>query len=153
MILDQIHQVIFKDFRITAKSITEQLRIARDWVGSIIHEDLNMRKLSSKWVPKCLMADQNYQRCHCLSNIWIFRRDPNYFLSQMVTMDDTWLYHFEPEIKKESIELGHSGSPCLVTKNFRLPRFFGIKRAYSSMIIFQRAELSTRSITHLCWCN
>ena len=33
------------------------------------------------------------------------------------------------------------------------PRFFRIKTASSSLIIFQRAKLSTRSITHLCWCN
>ena len=33
------------------------------------------------------------------------------------------------------------------------PRFFGIATASSSLLIFQRAKLSTRSITHLCWCN
>ena len=33
------------------------------------------------------------------------------------------------------------------------PRFFGIKTASSSLIIFQRAKLSMQSITHLCWCN
>ena len=33
------------------------------------------------------------------------------------------------------------------------PRFFGIKTASSSSIIFQRAKLPTRSITHLCWCK
>ena len=32
------------------------------------------------------------------------------------------------------------------------PRFFGIK-ASSSLNIFQRAKLSTRSITYFCWCN
>ena len=31
--------------------------------------------------------------------------------------------------------------------------FFGIKTAYSSLIIFQRAKISTQSITHLCWCK
>jgi len=31
--------------------------------------------------------------------------------------------------------------------------FFGIKTASSSLIIFQRAKLSMRSIDHLCWCN
>ena len=31
--------------------------------------------------------------------------------------------------------------------------FFGIKTASSSLIIFQRAKLSTWSVTHLCWCN
>ena len=33
------------------------------------------------------------------------------------------------------------------------PRFFGIKTASSSLIIFQRAKQSTWSITQLCWCN
>ena len=33
------------------------------------------------------------------------------------------------------------------------PRFFGTKTASSSLIIFQRAKLSTWSIAHLCWCN
>jgi hypothetical protein len=33
------------------------------------------------------------------------------------------------------------------------PRFFGMKTASSPLINFQRAKLSTRSITHLCWCN
>ena len=33
------------------------------------------------------------------------------------------------------------------------PQFFGIKTASSSLIIFQRAKLSTWSITDLCLCN
>ena len=31
--------------------------------------------------------------------------------------------------------------------------FFGIKKASSSLIIFQSGKLSTPSVTHLCWCN
>jgi hypothetical protein len=41
-IIDQIHELILEDRRISAKSIAEQLGISREWVGSIIHEDLNM---------------------------------------------------------------------------------------------------------------
>ena len=62
-IIDQIHQLILEDRRISAKSIAEQLGISRERVGSIIHEDLDMRKLFVKWVPKCLNADQKRQRC------------------------------------------------------------------------------------------
>jgi len=40
-----------------------------------------------------------------------FRRDPNDFLSRLVTMDETWLYHYDLEIKQQSMELRHSGSP------------------------------------------
>ena len=47
-IIDQIHELILEDSRISAKSIVEQLGISRERVGSIIHEDLDMRKLSAK---------------------------------------------------------------------------------------------------------
>jgi len=33
------------------------------------------------------------------------------------------------------------------------PRFFGIKTASSTSIVFQTAKLTTRSVTNLCWCN
>jgi len=61
-IIDQIHDLILEDRRISAKSIAEQLSISRERVGSIMYEDLYMRKLSAKWVPKCLNADQKHQR-------------------------------------------------------------------------------------------
>jgi hypothetical protein len=35
-IIDQIHELILEDRRISAKSIAEQLCISREWVGSII---------------------------------------------------------------------------------------------------------------------
>ena len=58
-IIDQIHELILEDRWVSAKSIAEQLGISRERVGSIILEDLDMRKPSAKWVPKCLNADQN----------------------------------------------------------------------------------------------
>ena len=57
-IIDQIHELILEDRRISVKSIAERLGMSREWIRSIIHEDLDMRKLSAKWVPKCLNADR-----------------------------------------------------------------------------------------------
>jgi len=57
-IIDQTHELILEDRQISAKSIAEQLGIPRERAGSVIHEDLDMRKLSAKWGPKCLNADQ-----------------------------------------------------------------------------------------------
>jgi len=71
-IIDQIHELILEDRRTLAKSIAEQLGISRERVGSIIHEDLDMRKLSAKLVPKCLKADQKRQRCQSSEQIWNF---------------------------------------------------------------------------------
>jgi len=99
---DQIHELILEDRRISAKSIAEQLGISRERVGSIIHEDLDMRKFSARWVPKCMNADQKPQRCQSSEqHLDFFRRDPNDFLSRLVTMDETWLYHYDPETNQQ----------------------------------------------------
>ena len=56
-IFDQIHEIILEDRRILVKSVADQLGISHERAWSIIHEDLDMRKLSAKLVPKCLNAD------------------------------------------------------------------------------------------------
>jgi len=161
-IIDQIHGIILEDRRISATSIADKLGITSERVGSIIHEDLDMWKLCAKWVLKCLNADQKPQRCRSSEQLLeCFRRDPNDFLSRLVTMDETWLYHYDPETKQQSTKWWHRGSPRPAPKNSECknplekfsPRFFGIKTTFSSLIFFQRAKLSTPSITHLCWCK
>jgi len=120
-IIDQIHELILEDNRISAKSIAEQLGISHKRVGSIIHEDLDMRKLSAMWVPKCLNANQKCQRCQSSEQLLDFYRcDPNDLLLRLVTMDETWLYHYDLEGKQQSMELQHSGSPR--SKKFRVQK-------------------------------
>jgi len=71
-----------------------------------------------------------------------FRCDPNDFLSRLVTMDETWSYHYDPETKQQSMECRHSGSArpknpeCKNPLEKVSPLFCGIKTASSSLIIF-----------------
>ena len=46
-IIKQINELILGYRRISTKSIAEQLSISHEWVGTIIHEDLDMQKLSA----------------------------------------------------------------------------------------------------------
>ena len=85
-IIDQIHEQILEDLRISTKSIAEQLGISRERVGSIVHEDLDKRRLYAKWAPKCLNTNQKRQRCQSSEQVLeSFRCDPNEFLSILVT--------------------------------------------------------------------
>jgi len=52
-----------------------------------------------------------------------FRRHPNDNLSRLVTMDETWLYYYDPETKQQSMEWRHSVSPR--PKNFRTQKSAG----------------------------
>jgi len=68
-IIDQIHVLILEDRWVSSKSIAEQLGISRERTGSIIHEDVDMRKLSAKLVPKYPNAEQKRQGCPSFQQI------------------------------------------------------------------------------------
>jgi len=127
VIFDQIREPILEDRRISANSIAEQLGILHERVGSIIHEDLDMRKLSAKWVPKCLNLNQKRQWCQSSEqHLEFFRREANDFSSRLVTMDETWLYHYDSETKQQSMEWRHNGSPR--------PKLFRVQKSAEKVV-------------------
>ena len=84
-----------------------------------------MRKLSAKWVPKCPNADKKCQRCQSSElRLEFFRRDPIISCrARLVTMDETCLYHYDPETKRQTMECRHSDSPR--PKKFRVQKSAG----------------------------
>jgi hypothetical protein len=97
--VDAIHSMILDDRKISAKNIPETLVLSWEMVGYIIHEILDIRKLSGKWVPKCLDAAQKCDRVGASQAIldW-FRWDPVEILNSLpvsvlsfLCLDD--LYH------------------------------------------------------------
>jgi hypothetical protein len=80
--VDGIYSMLLADQRISAKNIAETLVILWERVRYIIHEILYMRKLSAKWVPECLNADEKRDRVLVSQAILDqFRRDPVGFLN------------------------------------------------------------------------
>jgi hypothetical protein len=51
----------------TVKNCVTRLHIPRK-IGHIIHKILDIRKLSAKWVPKCLNPDQKHDRGACFTS-------------------------------------------------------------------------------------
>jgi len=50
----KIHQIVREYHRLTVRSIAEQMNIDRETVRKILTEDLDMRKVCAKMVPKKL---------------------------------------------------------------------------------------------------
>jgi hypothetical protein len=62
--------------------MAETFAISQEKVASIIHEILDTRSLSAKFVSKCLNAVQKRDKVHGLQAILDrFRRDPEEFLT------------------------------------------------------------------------
>jgi len=74
-------------------------------------------------------------------------------------MDETWLYHYDLEIKQQSMDWRRSGSPG--SEIFRVQKSGG--KVLASIFWDQdgilrinylpKGQAIKRSITHLCWCN
>jgi hypothetical protein len=76
-------------------------------------------------------------------------RDQNDLLPRLVTTEETWLYEYDQQIKQQSMDWRHSGSPSTAPQKFRAHRFAGkvlaclnlfVIKSSSSLILFQMAK-------------
>jgi histone-lysine N-methyltransferase SETMAR len=68
-----------------------------------LHEELDMKKLCARWVPRLVTADQKRTRMkiseQCLEH---FNENKTDFLRRrFITMDETCLHHYIPESKQQ----------------------------------------------------
>ena len=70
-----------------------------------------MRKICAKFVPRVLREDQKERRCHdSRGMVELINSDPA-VLDALVTCDESWIYCYEPEPKRQSSQWKHAGSP------------------------------------------
>ncbi|CAH1111891.1 unnamed protein product [Psylliodes chrysocephalus] len=100
--IDEVHDMILSDRQIGLKPTSEELNILYDCVHHIVY-DLDIKK-SGKWIPICLNVDQKHARVEASSSICArFEKDAD-FLCRVVTMDETWVYFYDPKTKQQSME-------------------------------------------------
>ena len=80
-------------------------------VHSILTEDLNLRRVSAKFVPKLLMEQQKELRKEISEDMLdVANHDPE-FIKTIITGDETWVYGYDPETKFQSSQWKHPESP------------------------------------------
>jgi len=87
--------------------------------GRLIHDSLQFSKVCSWWVPKELTEEREH-KCldFCSRHLAYYREEGDNFLQQIVTGDETWIHHYEPESKRQSMQWKHPSSP--VAKKFKM---------------------------------
>ncbi|XP_035211493.1 uncharacterized protein LOC118185707 [Stegodyphus dumicola] len=99
------------DRRLSTKLIADELGLSQTTLGSIATENLMMRKVCVKLVPKVLSVDQKKRRMTvCQEMIQRLNVDPN-FLEKVFTGDETWFYEYDTESKLQSSEWHTSSLP------------------------------------------
>jgi len=87
--------------RLTVSNIAEQVNIDRETVRKILTEDLDMRKVCAKMVPKELTEEQKQKRVTICQDL-LERQDD--ILGPFVTGGETLVYQYDPETKRQRVQ-------------------------------------------------
>ena len=109
-LLAQKNNFMDKDRCVPIETISAQLDVSVGTVHTIIREELKMRKICVKFVPRVLREDQKERRCHDRREmVELINSDPA-ILDALVTCDESWIYCYDPETKRQSSLWKHAGS-------------------------------------------
>lgn len=75
---------------------------------------MGFSKRSAKRVPRLLTSEQKCTRYSVSkSNLKLFKTDKNDFLAQFIAIYESWIQHYQLEIKKQSKQWKHTSSLAL----------------------------------------
>ena len=110
-LIGQIKNFMDKDHRVSIETISAQFDVSVETVHTIIREELKMQKICAKFVPRVFREDPKERRCHdCREMVELINSDPA-VLDALVTCDESWIYCYDPETKRQSSQWKHAGSP------------------------------------------
>ena len=99
MMTNTLVEIIREDRRRIVDEVSMLVGISHGTCHKILTEDLKMRRVSSKFVPRLLSVDQKQQRLDvCLDLKENAANDPS-FLWNVITVDETCVYAYDPETK------------------------------------------------------
>ncbi|KAL4092164.1 hypothetical protein QTP88_026717 [Uroleucon formosanum] len=109
--VEKIDKIIRQDRRLSVRAVAEMVNIDRESVRKILIENLNIKKVCAKMVPKNLMIDQKFNRKEiCSDTLKIIKDDPS-FINNIITCDETWIFTYDPETKRQSMHWRTPTSP------------------------------------------
>ena len=110
--VEKVRVLMRSDRRLTVRMIASDLNLNHTTAHQILTQELSIRKLCAKIVPKNLTIEQKDNRKDvCLHLLERIQSDRN-FLKNMITGDETWIFEYDPETKEKVRNEWHiSASP------------------------------------------
>ena len=91
--------------RIKFSELANQFDLSVRSIESIFHEHLGMSKVSARWAPQNNRTQDRHRRVESSKELLeLFNADPVEFLSCVNPGVETWVYHWDPEMKTEPIQ-------------------------------------------------
>jgi hypothetical protein len=87
--VDKVRTLVHSDQRLGVWLIAEELNMTKETVRQIITNDLGMRKISTKMVPRILIDDQKQHQLHISSDLL----HNTEMFDRVITGNETWCFH------------------------------------------------------------
>ena len=95
--IDLVKGILDGDRRATYDELEKQSGLSRGTLQRIIHEELDMKKVCARWVPRLLTREQRQSRHDlCVMNLNMLEELGDNFWRRIITADETPLPHFMP---------------------------------------------------------
>ena len=102
-LIDQKKTFMDKDRRVSIETISAQFDVSVENIHTVIWEELKMRKICAKFVPRVLREDQKERLCHdSREMVELINSDPT-VLDALVACDESWIYCYDPETNSWSM--------------------------------------------------
>lgn len=104
--VDRLRALITSDRHLNIRALSAQLNINKESVRKMLHDNLNMRKIGAKMVPKLLTHEQKHMRKSiCEDLLSRIRSDGIDWMSRVVTGgDENWIV--DPDESQQWVEQG-----------------------------------------------
>ncbi|UYV85018.1 hypothetical protein LAZ67_X004290 [Cordylochernes scorpioides] len=93
--INEVEKMILANSRITVREVAEDLNISIGSCHSIFINDLDMRRVAAKFVPKLLNCDQKQHRMNIANEMLDSVRDDPNLLQRIITGDEAGVVHHE----------------------------------------------------------
>ena len=109
-LIGQIKNFMDNDRRVSIETISARFDNSVGTVHTIIRKELKIQKICVRFVPRVLREDQKERRQDSREMVELINSDPA-LLDALVTCDESWIYCYDPETKRQSSQWKHASSP------------------------------------------
>jgi len=89
--VERVRSLVRSDRRLILRMISSELNLNRFTVHQILTQDLDMRKVCAKMVPKNLTTEQKANRRDVFVDILDRLERKSEFFSRVITVDESWI--------------------------------------------------------------
>ena len=103
--------MVLFDRQVTIDEVAHVLQISHGLAYKMMDNKLGFHKVCVRWIPKQIIEVHKTCVDNCQKHLDRYGNEQDIFLDRIITGDETWIHHYKPGSKWQSMEWKHPQSP------------------------------------------